>query len=131
MEKLKKNKKKLIWQQRFLYPLLFQIGFYALAYNHSLNKFNLKKIENSNLNKHFSFLTLKRIVKRLRRKRNIDVLNKNYNKIFDINYNNYFYSKVIREGLSLILENFFLVQSKKNFVIKFLRWTNYQYIHKV
>lgn len=131
MEKLKKNKKKLIWQQRFLYPLLFQNDFYALAYNHSLNKFNLKKIENSNLNKHFSFLTLKRLVKRIRRKRNIEELNKNYNKIFDINYNNYFYSKVIREGLAIILENFFLVQSKKKIVKKFTEWTNYQSIHTV
>jgi len=39
----KKKKKKLVWQQRFLYPLLFQDDLYAIAYNHSLNEFNLKK----------------------------------------------------------------------------------------
>nr|CFQ34699.1 maturase K [Physcomitrium pyriforme] len=131
MEKLKKNKKKLIWQQRFLYPFLFQNDFYALAYNHSLNKTNLEKIETSNLNKHFSFLILKRLVKRIRRKRNIKDLKKNYNKIFDINYNNHFYSKVIREGFTIILGNFFLVQSKKKIVKKFTEWTSYQSIHTV
>jgi len=42
-KKLEKKKKKLVWQQRFLYPLLFQDDLYAIAYNHSLNEFNLKK----------------------------------------------------------------------------------------
>nr|CFQ34668.1 maturase K [Bryobrittonia longipes] len=131
MEKLKENKKKLIWQQRFLYPLLFQDDFYAIAYNDSLNKINLKKIENSNLNEHFSFFVLKRSINRIRRKKNIENLNKNYNKFFDINYNTYFYSKAIREGFAVILEIFFSVQLKKNFLKEFNKWTSYQSIHSV
>nr|CFQ34705.1 maturase K [Discelium nudum] len=131
MEKLKKKKKKFIWQQRFLYPLLFQDDFYAIAYNHSLNKINLKKIENSNLNEHFSFFILKRSINRIRRKKNIEELNRNYNKVFDINYNNYFYSKSIREGFAIILEIFFSVQLKKKFLKEFNEWTNYQSIHSV
>src|SRR6478672_782730 len=104
IKKLEKNKKKLVWQQRFLYPLLFQDDLYAIAYNRSLNKFNLKKIENSNLNEQFSFLTLKRLINKIRRKIYIGELKKNYNKVFDINSNTHFYSKALREGFAVILE---------------------------
>ena len=66
----KLNKNKLVWQQRFLYPLLFQDDLYAIAYNYPFNKVKLKKVENSNLNESFSFLTLKRLISRVRRKIN-------------------------------------------------------------
>ena len=82
IEKLDKNKNKLVWQQRFLYPLFFQDDLYAIAYNYSLNKMKLKKIENSNLGECFSFLTLKRLINRMRLENNknespIDII-KNY-----------------------------------------------------
>jgi len=128
-KKLEKKKKKLVWQQRFLYPLLFQDDLYAIAYNRSLNKFNLKKIENSNLNEQFSFLTLKRLIKKIRRKINIEKLKKNYNKVFDINCNSHFYSKVLPEGFAIILEIFFSVQLDKTFIKKLNKWTSYQSIH--
>nr|CFQ34868.1 maturase K [Catoscopium nigritum] len=131
MEKLEKNKKKLVWQQRFLYPLLFQDDLYAIAYNRSSNKINLKKVENSNLNEHFSFLTLKRLINKIRRKKNVGKLKKNYNKFFDINCNNHFYSKAIREGFAIILEIFFSVQLEKTFIKEFDKWTSYQSIHSV
>nr|WGO00089.1 maturase K [Flexitrichum flexicaule] len=131
IEKLEKNKKKLVWQQRFLYPLLFQDDLYAIAYNRSLNKINLKKIENSNLNEYFSFLTLKRLINKIRRKKSVGKLKKNYNKVFDINCNTHFYSKAIREGFAVILEIFFSVQLKKTFIKEFNKWTSYQSIHSV
>ena len=43
IKKLEKNKKKIVWQQRFLYPLLFQDDLYAIAYNRSLNNRSLNK----------------------------------------------------------------------------------------
>ena len=59
IKKLNENKKKLVRQQRFLYPLLFQDDLYAIAYNHSFNKIKLKFLKSSNLGDNFSFLTLK------------------------------------------------------------------------
>src|SRR6476659_6575356 len=102
IKKLEKNKKKLVWQQRFLYPLLFQDDIYAIAYNRSLNKMNLKKVENYNLNEQFSFLTLKRLINKTRRKIYIGKLKKNYNKVFDINCNTHFYFKSLLEGFEII-----------------------------
>jgi len=115
IEELDKNKNKLVWQQRFLYPLLFQDDLYAIAYNYSLNKMRLKKVENYNLGECFSFLTLKRLINRMRLGNNKNELKKNYNKIFDLNYNNHFYLKVIREGFAIIFEIFFLCTIRKNF----------------
>lgn len=131
IEKLEKNKNKLVWQQRFLYPLLFQDDLYTIAYNHSLNKKKLKKVENCNLDKCFSFLTLKRLINRIRLTNNKNKLKKNYNKIFDLNHNNPFYLKVIREGFAIIFEIFFCVQLEKKFIKEFYQWTNYQSIHSV
>ena len=131
IEELNKIKKKLVWQQRFLYPLLFQDDLYAIAYNRSFNKINLKKVENFNLSEHFSFLTSKRLISRIRRRENKKELNKNYNKIVNINYNNHFYLKVIRESFTIILEIFFSVQLEKTFIKEFNKWTNYQSIHSV
>nr|WGO00101.1 maturase K [Schistostega pennata]CFQ34777.1 maturase K [Schistostega pennata] len=131
IKKLEKKKKKLVLQQRFLYPLLFQDNLYALAYNRSLNKINLKKVENYNLNEQFSFLTLKRLINKIRRKKDIKNLKKNYNKVFDINCNTHFYSKALREGFAVILEIFFSMQLEKSFIKKFNKWTSYQSIHSV
>nr|WGO00073.1 maturase K [Aongstroemia schreberiana] len=131
IKKLEKNKKKLVWQQRFLYPLLFQDDIYAIAYNRSLNKMNLKKVENYNLNEQFSFLTLKRLINKTRRKIYIGKLKKNYNKVFDINCNTHFYSKALREGFAIILEIFFSMQLEKTFIKEFNKWTSYQSIHSV
>nr|WGO00093.1 maturase K [Hymenoloma crispulum] len=131
IKKLEKNKKKLVCQQRFLYLLLFQDDLYAIAYNRSLNKINLKKVENYNLNEHFNFLILKRLINKIRRKKNVGDLKKNYNKVFNINCNTHFYSKAIREGIAVILEIFFSVQLEKTFIKEFNKWTSYQSIHSV
>ena len=133
IKKLKK-KKKLVYQQRFLYPLLFQDDLYAIAYNRLLNKFNLKKIENFHLHEQFSFLILKRLIKKIHRKTSIDKLKKNYsnNKVFNSNFNTHFYSKVLREGFTIILEIFFSVRLERTFIKKKVnKWTSYQSIHSV
>nr|QWW92696.1 matuease K [Tayloria sp. 49123] len=131
IEELNKIKKKLVCQQRFLYPLLFQDDLYAIAYNRSCNKIKLKKIYTFNLNEYYSFLTLKRLINKIRKKNNKINLNKDYNKIFDINYNNHFYLKVIREGFAIILEIFFSVQLEKTFIKEINKQNNYQSIHSV
>lgn len=131
IKKLEKKKKNFKCQQRFLYPLLFQDDLYGIAYNYFLSKKNLKKIENYNLNQQFSFLILKRLINKIRRKKYMGKLKKNSNRIFNINYNTHFYSKVLREGFAIILEIFFSVQLEKTFVKKFNKWTSYQSIHSV
>nr|WGO00051.1 maturase K [Archidium alternifolium] len=132
IKKLEKIKKSFVWQQRFLYPLLFQDDLYAIAYNRSLNKVNSKRIENFNLNEQFSFLTLKRLINKIRRRKCYEEeLKKDYNKIFDINCNTHFYLKALREGFAVILEIFFSVQLEKTFMKEFDKWTSYQSIHSV
>nr|CFQ34546.1 maturase K [Oedipodium griffithianum] len=131
MEKLQRTKKNLLWQQRFLYPLLFQEDLYAIAYNRFLNKMDLKKIENLNSNENFSFLTLKRLISGIRKKKALQNSNKFCNKNFDINYTSNFYSRAIREGVTAILEIFFSIQLKKPFLKEFNEWTSYQSIHAV
>ena len=130
IEKLQKTKKKNLWQQRFLYPLLFQDDLYAIAYNRFLNKFNLKKIENLNLNENFSFLTLKRLIYRIRQKKSLQFLLKNCKKNINADYKSNFYSRAVREGVTLILEITFSVQLKP-FIKKFNEWNSYQSIHSV
>lgn len=131
IKKLEKNKKGFVWQQRFLYPLLFQDDLYAIAYNRFLNRINSKKIENYTLNEQFSFLTLKRLITKIRRKKYRGELKKNYSKVFDINYNTHFYSKALREGCTVILELFFSMQLEKKVLKEFNKWTSYQSIHAV
>nr|CFQ34759.1 maturase K [Fissidens cristatus] len=131
IKKLEKNKKKIVWQQRFLYPLLFQNDLYAIAYNRFLNRSNLKKIENYNLNEQFSFLTLKRLINKIRRRIYMEELEKNYDKVFDINCNTHFYSKALREGFAVILEISSSMQLEKTFTKEFDEWTSYQSTHSV
>nr|CFQ34821.1 maturase K [Splachnum ampullaceum] len=131
IKELEKIKKKTIFQQRFLYPLLFQDDLYAIAYNRSFNKIKLKKIETFNLNEYYSFITLKRLINRIRKKNNKINLNKYYKIFFDINYINHFYLKVIREGFAIILEIFFSIELEKTFIKKMNRQNNYQSIHSV
>jgi hypothetical protein len=46
MEESQKTKEGKLWQQCFLYPLLFRDDLYAITYNCSSNKLDLTKIEN-------------------------------------------------------------------------------------
>nr|CFQ34597.1 maturase K [Tetrodontium brownianum] len=131
MEELQGTRKSFLWQQRFLYPLLFQDDLYTIAYNRFLNKIDLKKIESSNSKENFSFLTLKRLIFRIRQKIILQKSNKNYNRIIDINYNNNFYSRAIREGVTAILEIFFYRELRKNSIKELHECTGYQSIHSV
>nr|CFQ34590.1 maturase K [Tetraphis pellucida] len=131
IEELQKTKKNLLRQQRFLYPLLFQEDLYAIAYNRFLNKTNLKKLENSNSNKKFSFLTLKRLIFRIRQKIILQKSNKFCNKTIDINYESNFYSTAIREGVTAILEIFFYRELRKSSIKEWHEWNSYQSIHSV
>nr|YP_009193410.1 maturase [Takakia lepidozioides] len=130
MEKLRRTKKNFLWQQRFLYPLPFQDDPYAIAYNRFSNEIDSKKIENSNLNEKFSFLTLKRLIHRIHQKKSLQFLLKNCNINFDADCNSNFYSRAIREGVTMVLEIVFSVQSKP-FMREKTEWTSYQSIHSV
>lgn len=131
IEKLQKIKQKNLWKNRFLYSLLFQDDLYAIAYNRFLNKMNLKKIENSNLNENFSFFILKRLIYKIRYEKNLQNSKTKFNKILDTNYHSNFYLRVLREGVTVILENYFFIQVKKPSIKKFQEWTSFQSIHSV
>jgi len=131
IEKLQKIKQKNLWKNRFLYSLLFQDDLYAIAYNRFLNKMNLKKIENSNLNENFSFFILKRLIYKIRYEKNLQNSKTKFNKFLDINHHSNFYSRALREGVTVILENYFFIQIKRPFIKKFQEWTSFQSIHSV
>ena len=56
---------------------------------------------------------------------------KNYNKVFNINYNTCFYLKALREGFTVILQKNNSMQLENTFIKEFNKWTSYQSIHYV
>ncbi len=81
MEESQKAREGKLWQQCFLYPLLFRDDLYAIAYNRSSNKLDLTKIVNSKLNENFSFFILKRLIHRIRWRKSFPFFSRNYQKI--------------------------------------------------
>nr|AND48174.1 putative maturase [Flatbergium novo-caledoniae] len=133
IEESQKAREGKLWQQNFLYPLLFRDDLYAIAYNRSSNKLDLRKIENSKLNKNFSFLILKRLIRRIRWKNYFPFFGRNHKKKFDVDYKNNLYLEAIREGITVVLEIISSTQLKpiagKGGGLN--EWTSYQSIHSV
>nr|AND49579.1 putative maturase [Sphagnum cuspidatum] len=133
MEESQKAREGKLWQQCFLYPLLFRDDLYAIAYNRSSNKLDLRKIENSKLNENFSFFILKRLIHRIRWRKSFPFFSRNYKKNFGVDYKNNLYLEAIREGITVVLEIVYSIQLKPiagegggmN------EWTSYQSIHSV
>nr|YP_001876561.1 maturase K [Welwitschia mirabilis]Q8MEW9.2 RecName: Full=Maturase K; AltName: Full=Intron maturase [Welwitschia mirabilis]ABY26774.1 maturase K [Welwitschia mirabilis]AMA21019.1 maturase K [Welwitschia mirabilis] len=95
----------ILGQQRFLYPLLFQDEFYAIAQNLFSNPRASVEVREEickNCNS-FSFFTVKRLIFKIR-KRNVFLESKNKNSIS---------LALIAEGLTLGLDVFFSAQWKR------------------
>nr|YP_009938782.1 maturase K [Mitreola yangchunensis]QNV47015.1 maturase K [Mitreola yangchunensis] len=91
-------------QHGFLYPLLFQEYIYALAHDHSLNRFIL--LENPGYDNKFSFLIVKRLITRMYQQNHFLIFanDSNQNRFFALGHNNNLYSQMISEGFSFIVE---------------------------
>nr|AND48499.1 putative maturase [Flatbergium sericeum] len=133
MEESQKAREGKLWQQqRFLYPLLFRDDLYAIAYNRSSNKLDLRKIENSKLNEKFSFLILKRLIHRIRWKNYFPFFNRNHKKNFDVDYKKNLYLEAIQEGITVVLEIVSSIQLKPIAGEGGMNeWTSYQSIHSI
>nr|ACB15206.1 maturase K [Ornduffia parnassifolia] len=102
-------------QHYFLYPLIFQEYIYALAHDHGLNRSIL--LQNTGYENKFSLLIVKRLITRMYQQNHLifSANDSKQNQIFGRNNN--FYSQVMSEGFSVIMEIPFslrLISSLKN-----------------
>nr|WRK68013.1 MatK [Phylloglossum drummondii] len=115
INKLRVNRTNIFWQKRFLYLLLFQEDIHAIACNRfSKKELSQKKIDNSSLNNHFSFITGKRLISKVRKQnllRELALWINKYSSTRELSKKNQsfyycinFYFKSIREVLTLVLQ---------------------------
>nr|YP_009668137.1 maturase K [Plagiochila chinensis]QCW58976.1 maturase K [Plagiochila chinensis] len=106
-------------KQRFLYPILFQEDVYGIAYNRFINRVKYQKNKISDFNNEYHFLTLKRLIKKLRQS--------NYSwTIFNQSINKF---QIIQEILIVIFSYIFATESK--LIIKKNEWNSNQSIHSI
>nr|YP_009680189.1 maturase K [Antirhea chinensis]QDG01262.1 maturase K [Antirhea chinensis] len=89
-------------QHGFLYPLIFQEYIYALAHDHSLNRFIL--LENPGYDNKFSFLIVKRLITRMYQQNHFIIFANDYNQNPFFGRNKNLYSQTISEGFAFIVE---------------------------
>nr|YP_010469575.1 maturase K [Calendula officinalis]UVF33203.1 maturase K [Calendula officinalis]UVF36369.1 maturase K [Calendula officinalis]UXB56193.1 maturase K [Calendula officinalis]WEW65068.1 maturase K [Calendula officinalis] len=87
-------------QHYFLYPLIFQEYIYVLAHDHGLNGSIL--LENAGYDKKSSLLIVKRLIIRMYQQNHL-ILSVNDSK-HTLGHNNHFFSQVMSEVSSIILE---------------------------
>nr|ABP03942.1 maturase K [Nephrophyllidium crista-galli subsp. crista-galli] len=89
-------------QHYFLYPLIFQEYIYALAHDHGLNRSIL--LQNAGYENKLSLLIVKRLITRMYQQNHL-ILSANDSKQNPfLGRNNNFYSQVMSEGFSVIME---------------------------
>nr|BAC00904.1 maturase [Cycas multipinnata] len=132
MDKFRRNgKEDTFRQRRFLYPLLFQENLYAIAYDHYLSRSSsFESMENSSYNDRFSFLTVKRLISRIRQQNGSIVSFGNYNQNKLVGHNRNFYSELVLEGLTVVLEVTFSIQSK-HYLEGMNEWNSFRSIHSI
>nr|ACR02681.1 maturase K [Nymphoides cambodiana] len=116
-------------QQYFLYPLIFQEYIYALVH---VNRSILLQNQNISYEKKFSLLIVKRLITRMYQQDHLIFFSNDckQNKIFGRNNN--FYSQVMSEGFSVIMEIPFsrrLISSLKNKGV--VKSNNFRSIHSI
>nr|CAD27636.1 maturase [Acer monspessulanum] len=90
-------------QHNFLYPLLFREYIYALAHDHGLNRSTIP-LENGGYDNKSSSLSVKRLISRTYQRIHLSIYAKDSNPNHFIGHNNKFYSQMISEGFSVIVE---------------------------
>nr|ADF57440.1 maturase K [Dioon rzedowskii]WJR82869.1 maturase K [Dioon spinulosum] len=118
-------------QRRFLYPLLFQEDLYAIAYDHYFNRSSsFEPMENSSSNDRFSFLTVKRLISRIRQQNGSIVPFVNCDQTKLVGHNRSFYSELVLGGLTAVPEVPFSIRSKHS-LERMNEWTSFRSIHSI
>nr|ACU30455.1 maturase K [Silene laeta] len=89
------------WQHNFVYPLIFQEYIFAFAYGHDLNKSIF--LETSGDRK-YSLLIVKRLITRMYRQNHFILSSNDSNQNYFWGHKRNFYSQIISEGFSVIVE---------------------------
>nr|YP_009059719.1 maturase [Amentotaxus formosana]UPV69797.1 maturase K [Amentotaxus formosana]BAA86036.1 maturase K [Amentotaxus formosana]BAP47709.1 maturase [Amentotaxus formosana] len=116
------------WQQCFLYPLFFREDLYAIAHDHHLDRSSSSEPTEILISNYFSFLTVKRLIRRIRQQNDSIGLfgNCDPNQFIDRNRNSY--SESVLEALTVILEVSFAMRSK-HFLEGINGWKSIRSIH--
>nr|YP_010375405.1 maturase K [Pontederia africana]QXU59271.1 maturase K [Pontederia africana] len=105
------------WQQHFLYPLLFQEYIYVFAHDHGLNgSIFYESVNFLGYDKKSSAVLVKRLIIRMYQQNHLicSFNESNQNRFVGHNYYSYFYSLMISEGVSVIVEIPFSLQLKSS-----------------
>nr|AHN52449.1 maturase K [Sabulina cismontana] len=89
------------WQHNFFYSLIFQEYIFSFAYGHGLNKSIL--LETSGARK-YSFLIVKRLITRLYHQNHLILSSNDSNQNDFWGHKHNFYSQMVSEGFSVIME---------------------------
>nr|YP_009568132.1 maturase K [Spergula arvensis]QBE85908.1 maturase K [Spergula arvensis] len=89
------------WQHNFLYPLIFQEYIFSFAYAHGLTKSIL--VETSGDRK-YSLLIVKRLITRMYQQNHLILSSNDFNQNDFLGHKHNFYSQIISEGFSVIVE---------------------------
>nr|ACB14873.1 maturase K [Ginkgo biloba] len=132
MDKFKRDGEEYIsYQRRFLYPLLFQEDLYAIAYDHYFNRSScFEPMENSSSNDRFSSLTVKRLISRIHQQNDLIISFLNCDQNPFVGHNSSFYSELVLEGPTVVLEVPFLMRSKHSLEKK-NEWKSFRSIHSI
>nr|YP_009141519.1 maturase K [Lens culinaris]Q8MCR5.1 RecName: Full=Maturase K; AltName: Full=Intron maturase [Lens ervoides]AAM82082.1 maturase [Lens ervoides]AGW45884.1 maturase K [Lens culinaris]AIL56045.1 maturase K [Lens culinaris] len=118
-------------QQHFLYSLIFREYIYGLAYSHNLNRSLF--VENVGYDNKYSLLIVKRLITRMYQQNHLIISANDSNKNSFWGYNNNYYSQIISEGFSIVVEIPFFLQLSSSLeeaeIIKYYK--NFRSIHSI
>nr|AFC38314.1 maturase K [Onobrychis arnacantha] len=95
-------------QQNFLYPLIFREYIYGLAYSHDFKRSIF--VENVGYDNKYSLLMVKRLITRMYQQNHLMISANDSNKNPFLGYNKNFYSQLIAEGFTIVVEIPFFLQ---------------------
>lgn len=115
-EKLEKIKRNSFRKKPFLYPIFFKEDFYGIAYNRFVDDGKYRRRKSYEFNNNFNFLTLKRLIRKLRQS--------NYSGINPDQF------EIIPEILRIVFNYIFPIESKV-FTKKTNEWNSNQSVHSI
>nr|ACU30475.1 maturase K [Silene gallica] len=117
------------WQHNFVYPLIFQEYVFSFAYGHDLNQSVL--LETSG-NRKYSLLIVKRLITRMYQENHLILSSKDSNQNDFWGYKRNFYSQILSEGFSVIVEiPFYLLLIASLEKKKRVKSHNFRSIHSI
>nr|QYB21073.1 maturase K [Austrotaxus spicata] len=116
------------WQQCFLYPLFFREDLYTIAHDHHLDRSSSSEPTKILIYQNFSFLIVKRLIRRIRQQNDQIGLFGNCDSIRFIYRDTNSYSELVLEGLTVVLEVSFAMRSK-HFLEGMDGWKSIRSIH--